>query len=216
MSQFNPFGKPLKNLLAEDLAILRSTSEGWFAEYKSEVPIPSRIARSISSFANQQGGLLFFGVEGDRTGDNFAKSFPGVPVEDWPALQNRITSSVNAHVTPHPFFEARFIRGPDPSLGLPDDKGIIMIRIPLGLDAPYLHSDGRIYRRVADQSQPTHELDRSALDFLWARKEKAEKVFRETLEREPLVSEAEGDMPRLTMFAFADPSGGHRVRTGSI
>lgn len=41
-----------------------------------------------------------------------------------------------------------------------------MVHIPWGADAPSVHREGRIYRRVGDGSEPKAENDRFVLDQL--------------------------------------------------
>lgn len=55
-AMFDPFGKPLADVKAADLARLRDVEEGWYVEYKATSPNADRIARSLCSFANQYGG----------------------------------------------------------------------------------------------------------------------------------------------------------------
>jgi hypothetical protein len=53
---YSPFPKPLSDIVAADLSVLRSVVEGWYVEYRRLVPNASSIAKSISAFANQFGG----------------------------------------------------------------------------------------------------------------------------------------------------------------
>jgi len=56
MVEYTPFTKILRDVEAIDLVALRQAVEGWYVEYKREVPNATSIAKSLSSFANTYGG----------------------------------------------------------------------------------------------------------------------------------------------------------------
>ena len=213
MESFNPFLVGIRELQAADLCRLKDVAEGWHVEYKAVVPDAKSIAKSISSFANQYGGWLFFGIAAKSGGDNTPSSYPGVPLADWPQLQERISSAVTAHLSHAPSFEVRAIQGPVPDIQLPANRAVVAVHVRRGLDAPYVHSTGRIYRRVADQSDPRPETDRAALDLLWARRDRAQEEFRDFLESEPELSKAEADAAHMDVFLFCEPVGERGVNS---
>lgn len=207
MESFSPFLVGIRALQAADLCRLKDVAEGWHVEYKAVVPDAKSIAKSVSSFANQYGGWLFFGIAAESGGDNTPSSYPGVPLAEWPQQQERISSAATSHLSHAPLFEVRAIRGPMPDIHLPADRVVIAVHIQRGLDAPYVHSSGRIYRRVADQSDPRPETDRAALDLLWARRDRAQEAFRDFIEREPALSDAEINAAHMDVFLFCEPVG---------
>lgn len=213
MGSFSPFLVGIRELQASDLCRLKDVAEGWHVEYKAEVPNAKSIAKSISAFANQYGGWLFFGIAAKPGGDNTPLSYPGVPVTDWPQLQECISSAVTSHLSHAPLFEVRAIQGPSPDIQLPPNRAIVVVHVQRGLDAPYVHSSGRIYRRVADQSDPKPEADRSALDLLWARRDRAQEEFRDFLENEPQLSKGEADAAHMDVFLFCEPVGERGVNS---
>jgi len=77
--QYNPFFKTLRDVVAEDLAQLRSVSEGWFVDYKRTALDTRELGKHISAFANQRGGWLIFGIEEAQDGSRTAAFFPGIP-----------------------------------------------------------------------------------------------------------------------------------------
>jgi len=202
---FNPFNKSLKEVKASDLAILKTTSEGWYVEYKQSLPIASKIAKSICAFANHYGGWLFFGIESSDDGQNVAKSFPGVTANTWNKMQQRIRDAVAQHINPIPHFECVAIKGPCKTLSLSKTNCVITIQIPQGNNPPYIHSSGRIYRRVADKSDPVHETDRNVLDLLWERKQTTRDRFKRFIEEQPILSSAEDELTLFSAYFFADP-----------
>ena len=54
---YRPFADNLQEVPPEDLIRLKDVHEGWYAEYKGELIANRELAKSLSSFANQYGGL---------------------------------------------------------------------------------------------------------------------------------------------------------------
>ena len=169
MPPYSPFDKPIERLQPPDLAALWDTREGWYVEYKSD-PVPARsLAKSLSAFANTYGGWLFLGVKEESKDNAVAGSFPGVAASDLDALLQRLRHSAAEHLNPTPFFNTQVLRGPCEAIGLGEERCVIAVEIPRSITTPHVHKDGRIYRRVADGSEPKPEADRFVLDQLWLR-----------------------------------------------
>ena len=210
-----PFDKEIGDLLAEDLAELKEVYEGWFVEYKEEAISPRNIAKGLSTFANQYGGWLFFGIAEDRD-NRTAGSFPGIPTGSVQHTLDAIRNASKDLVRPSVFYEHKIFGGPIHAISLPADHSIIVVRVPQGPDTPYFHNDGRIYRRVGDASGPQHITDRSELDRLSARREEALNRSNIRIERSPVTSQAERDIPYLHVHILSDPYEilGHRYAGG--
>lgn len=204
--RYNPFGKPFSKVEAKDLKVLEEVAEGWYVEYKREVPSTKSVAKSVSAFANHYGGWVFYGIDEKRDGSRQAGSFPGVDTASVPSLERLIREAVAAHVSPPSQFEVGTLKGPCLEIGLPDNKSIIGVRVPLGYEAPYIHSSGKIYRRVGDASEPKPETDRSALDLLWERSRESDSRMESFLRTEPLLSKAEEETTLAQVFLLTDPS----------
>jgi Putative DNA-binding domain len=198
-SRYNPFGKPLSELKVEDLTVLCSVQEGWYVEYKRELPSVRSIAKSISALANTYGGWLFYGIEENRD-TRSAEAYPGLPTADIAKIETTIRQSASSSISPAPFFEAITLSGPNTELGLADDRSIIVIEVPLSYEAPHVHIDGRIYRRVGDESSPRPETDRHFLDLLWQRGEKRRSALRDMLTRVPIMSSEHPGASYLEIF----------------
>lgn len=207
--RFNPFDKALNELTAEDLATLRTVAEGWYVEYKAKKIDHEKIAKSISSFANHYGGWLFFGVEEAKADDGslVASAFPGIPKSEVGSLVSRLSEAVARHMNPDAYFEHKVLGGPCKSIGLADDRSVIAIEIPGGANPPYVHKNGRIYRRIADRSEPTAETDRAVLDMLWERGRRKREAFADQIRALPEKTEEEVGRPYVHLFLFADPLG---------
>jgi hypothetical protein len=200
VSDYNPFDKLLRDVEASDLNVLRTVSEGWYVEYKSEVPKASAIAKSIAAFANTYGGWLFYGIAEKPGAENVADQFPGIARDAVDATLQRIRQAVAQGLNPCPHFDTRVIWGPEETIGLEADCGIICITIPRGHAAPFIHNGGHIYRRVADGSEPRPESDRFVLDQLWRRGEDVRKDYADWLERDLELSQAEDQNSYLRLF----------------
>jgi hypothetical protein len=104
------------------------------------------------------------------------------------------------------------IYGPVSELELPPDRAVMVVGIPEGTNPPYIHSSGRIYRRIADESDPKPETDRHVLDLLWERGEKTRRRLKKFLTERPLLSQGESNGPvHAYLYLLADPHFvGHR------
>lgn len=202
--RFNPFSKLVAELSPADLAVLNNVQEGWYVEYKQLVPNARSIAKSISSFANHYGGWLVYGVARHSTHPLLPGSFVGIPSETMTAECARIRDAVRTCLSPAPYFELKQLDGPVVELGLPSGHSVIVVQTPLGLDAPYVHASGAIYRRVADASEPKPETDRLVLDNLWQRGRDLRKRLVRLLRRRPVVSKPEENNPYCHLYLVPD------------
>lgn len=211
---YSPFVSPLHALAAHDLKSLRSVEEGWYVDYKREITKPEAAAKALSSFANTYGGWIICGVEASGGGSPVPSAFPGIPAAEVPRLLEVLQRGASTCVQPTPFYETRTIVGPDAETGLAADRAVVVVRVPPGARAPYVHASGRIYRRVADSSEPRPETDRHVLDLLWERSRATRDRWADIIEQEFVLSEGEGDQPMAHFFLTCDPHGdrGSRLR----
>lgn len=201
---YTPFSKSLVDLEASDLTALREVSEGWYVEYKRQVPNIGSIAKSLSAFANQYGGWLFYGVEEKKDGTRVAGSFPGLSISELPEFELRIRNAAAHHVNPTPNFESRLVKGPSTELGLGAEKAVLVLHVPYGRNAPYIHSSGVIYRRVADESDPKRETDRATLDLLWERGRRDRNKLAQFFTQTPRRSRGENEGSYMQLFLMTN------------
>ncbi|WP_395517748.1 AlbA family DNA-binding domain-containing protein [Pseudorhizobium flavum] len=201
---YNPFDKDFEQITSTDLGILTSVAEGWYVEYKREVPNASAIAKSVTAFANTYGGWLFYGITEDSKDNPVAGSSLGIPSDEADGALQRIRQAVANHSQPSPYFRAKALFGPIEELGLPEGRCIVVTQIPWGPEAPFIHKDGRIYRRVGDGSEPRPETDRFILDQLWKRSSGVTRKYNEWVEREIENSEAEEHAAYARIFLISD------------
>lgn len=205
MQRYSPFDKAIHDLQPPDLTILKNVHEGWYVEYKRQMIKASALAKSLSAFANTYGGWLFIGVQ-EQSGDNVvAGEFPGIPEEDVEGALQSLRKSAADHLNPTPFFETTVLRGPCDENGLAEGKAIIAVEIPQSHTAPHVHKDGRIYRRVADGSEPKPETDRFVLDQLWRRAEPLRKMTRNWIKRDPEFSQKDEGISYVRLLLCVDP-----------
>jgi len=188
--RYNPFSSDLEDLSAAELGILKDVAEGWYVEYKSDVLSAKKVAKLLASFANHYGGWIFYGVAEAKDGSQTAGSFPGLEQGQVGLLVQRLRDASRNTVTPPPYYDYRIIKGP-----------------------PYIHSDGRIYRRVADSSDPSPETDRFTLDHLWQRGQRERTKLASFLKQQPILSEAESELSYVDVFLLSDPFGVASERT---
>ena len=214
-SRFTPFEKDLTAVLPEDLSVLRDVHEGWYVEYKSELSQPRDIAKSISSFANQLGGWIFYGIHEDNQ-MHVADTFPGIPNSEVPSALESIRNASKDLISPDVFYNTKVFEGPIDSVGLTSGRSVVMVQVPQGADCPYLHNNGRIYRRVADSSDPKPETDRARLDLLVERGVQAQSRLENRITRQPSISKNEKDNCYVHISILSDPyeTMGHQYTMG--
>jgi hypothetical protein len=200
---YNPFAKALQTVTADDLAALVHVAEGWYVEYKrAPIAIPD-IAKQLSAFANQYGGWLLFGVEAaDRS--RMASAFPGMSDSETGALSLRIREATSSHIAPAVLYEEHVVRGPCKPINLKEGHSILIVGIPQGVDPPYVHSSGRIFRRLGDQSKPKEETDRHSLDLLWERGKRFRRKVSRRFRAIPELPEAQRDSAWAFVFLAPD------------
>jgi len=201
---FNPFGKAIDDIQEKDLIVLRDVAEGWYVDYKQEGIKTDDLAKHLSAFSNQYGGFLFIGIREAEDGSRKAGTFVGVPKEKLASLSLQIREAAVTHVSPPILYEERVVVGSNEEIGLSVGKVILIIGIPQGINPPYIHSSGRIYRRLADQSKPKEETDRYILDDLWRRGKEGRANISQFLTKTPELPEAQRDS--VWAFIYLTPN----------
>lgn len=186
------------------MAGLCDVAEGWYVEYKSELPSLRDLAKSLSSFANRSGGWLFLGVM-ENHDDNTAASFPGIPDQDVPTALERVRNAAKDLLQPTVLYDTRTLAGPLPATSLASGRSIIVVRIPEGASPPYVHNEGRIYIRTGDSSSPVPANDRTTVELLYRKGEEKTSLLEARASRMPEVSKAESNNSYLHLFICSDP-----------
>lgn len=187
----------LEDISTQHIDEIKTLEEGWFVEFKSSFTDTTKIAKSISSFANAYGGILIIGIQETQKGRNFSHFTPlSKNTADETTL--RLRQAVESHLNPCPFFESKLIEIPNLDNTNPNDQWIIFVKIPKGEKAPYLHSSGAIYTRKGDSSSPVALTDQTLLERLWSdRAKRTEEIERRI---NFLREQSASDFPRLDIF----------------
>jgi predicted HTH transcriptional regulator len=210
MNNFNPFGKPIQRITGTDLHILRNVHEDWYIDYKRKSLSIEKYGKHISSFANQYGGWIFIGIKELELKDSNEKGmvagdFCGIPSDEVPKTLLQIRESISRYVNPDVYYETKIINGPNNKIGLAKGKSIIIIGIPQGVNPPYIHKTGKIYKRIADQSDPKAETDRFILDDLWKRGIKQKEKLEKFVLNVPKLSDNEKNNPYIYLYFLTNP-----------
>lgn len=153
---YSPFSN-VKNIIEisslqySDLQVLSSLTESYSIEYKSEFNDKfkaEKLPKTISAFANSNGGWLFIGV--DDNGNIQDVDLTGVCEED-------IYSIIGSRVSPIPTIYIAILYKDSNR-----NAGVIVIYTEEGKNTPYV-SNGTIYVRNGKESKPA---ERSTIDLL--------------------------------------------------
>jgi hypothetical protein len=180
--------------------MLKEVSEGWYIDYKSQELKISDYAKHISAFANQYGGWLLLGVKESDDGRRVASEFIGIPNEKIEQISREIREASAAHCNPEVLYEEEVYDGPIEEIGLDEGKSILIIGIPMSRNTPHIHSSGRIYRRLSDQSKPKEETDRYILDDLWKRGKDYQDKVTNYLKSIPDLPEPQSETPWVHIY----------------
>lgn len=151
---YNPFDKKFSELVEQDLFQLidRQISEGWYIEYKREIPTTSigkldslKISKSVSSFANTKGGWIFWGITTDNK--NNPTTIDGVNIADYKNIEDQISQTINSNISPKPIYHIRKIE-------LVNQNYLFIILVEESPTPPYITSQGVIYQRENNESKP--------------------------------------------------------------
>ncbi|HJM90135.1 MAG TPA: ATP-binding protein [Dehalococcoidia bacterium] len=183
---FNPFDKTLLDPLdSADLAALitHQVAEGYYVEYMSEFPGNAKIAHSIASLANTNGGWYFVGTTEDR---GVATDIRGFSIDENPDPIAKVRDIARSRIDPIPVFYSQLV-------SVADNAYVLAVYVPGEQDTPFVTSDGRVYRRVADSSDPIPENDCGAFDRLVDAGKRAGERFQEFCVDERQFSKGEED-----------------------
>lgn len=144
---YNPFNKNISELIYDDLKKLieNNISEGWNIEYKEKFPKDNKkIANSIASFANSEGGWYIVGIKENKNESN-PFEIVGFELESNRKPDDKITNIVKDNINPIPYFETKLVE-------IPENKVVLVVQVFESHDPPYFSKDG-VYIRVGGTSK---------------------------------------------------------------
>jgi predicted HTH transcriptional regulator len=168
---YNPFNKRIgERLCPNDLQDLvkQEVAEGYFIECKRQLPKTLKIARSIALFANTYGGWYIVGAKTNE--HNVITAIDGFTQGSCPDPISVVREAAKQHTDPVPMFFVSLVE-------LDTGNLVLVVNVPGNQDTPFITSDGRLYRRTHDSSDPVPETSRYALDQLMERGQLASKRF---------------------------------------
>jgi predicted HTH transcriptional regulator len=141
MMTFSPFDKDIEELDEQELQKLidKSICEGWYIEYKSDLPKKSdkiesiKIVKTISAFANTKGGWLFYGVESDNK--NIAINLCGIDLTKYNNLTDQISQIISGNIAPKPIYQFK-------TVNLKSGKVVFIIKVDESPTPPYYYKSG--------------------------------------------------------------------------
>lgn len=192
----NIFNKKINDLTYNDVKKLVNDDikEGWMVEYKRQFKKSKDIAKSISSFANSEGGYYIVGIKESDDEKNEPNEIIGISHNDKNSPYEKIANAIKDHISPVPYFETKVIDIPN------SDRYIVVVMIPEGKNPPYLHH-GSIYQRVGEVTNPKTIKDRYILDYLIAKSEKNEKNMNNFFENDISIMK-EKNNPILELYFY--------------
>ncbi len=152
-------GKTLNDLNQDDLERLKAdeVSESYFIEYKS-LWDPFKVARSVASFANTEGGTVVVGIDDD---DMVPIAVEGITFGG--NLLESLDQSVRQHITPVPMYSAVVVP-------LATGRVCLVVQVPSGYDTPHvLVRTGQILERSNTSSDPVPPQNRERIRELFDR-----------------------------------------------
>lgn len=153
MTEYTPFSTEIENLDEQELQKLidNSISEGWYIEFKADIPKKnskldvSKIVKTISAFANTKGGWLFYGVQANDK--NIATEICGINLNEYKNISDQISQIISSNIAPKPIYHFK-------TVPLQSGKFVFIIKIEESPIPPYITSQGVIYQRENNESNP--------------------------------------------------------------
>jgi hypothetical protein len=153
MTEYSPFDKDLEDLDEQELQKLidNSISEGWYVEFKADIPKKTskidgaKIVKSISAFANTKGGWLFYGVQANEK--NIATNLCGIDFNEYKNISDQVSQIISSNIAPKPIYHFK-------TVPLESGNFVFVIKIEESPTPPYITSQGVIYQRENNESNP--------------------------------------------------------------
>jgi hypothetical protein len=167
----NIFTIPIKEITYDNVISFcqQGVPEGINLDYKRDFP-PSGLEKTISAFANTNGGVIIIGVEDE---DSKPKPpFEGIDYKD--KLEERVWNIIVGNIYPPVFPDIRVC----PQV---DNKTFVLIRIPQSNETPHaIFNNKKAYIRTGNRNKPEDLATMEQIEWLINRRKKSEE-FREHL-----------------------------------
>jgi len=193
---YNPFNKNISEIKYEDLEKLieNNISEGWFMEYKGSFPNNKKIANSIASFANSEGGWYIIGIE-EKENEANPYEIVGFDLQTNRKPDDKITNIVKDNIDPIPYFKSQIVE-------IPENKVVLIVQVFENHNPPYI-SNGSVYIRVGETSKPLAIDDRYQFDKLLNKRENYRKKVNSFMDNK-FFFENSYTQPYLEFYVYLD------------
>jgi hypothetical protein len=164
--------KPVELVTFDDIEAfcLQGHAEGPRLDYKAE--IPAKLHKLVAAFANSLGGLVVFGIEGDKVTNK--PVWPPKGMKKAPGIEERITAICRDNIYPPVRPQISTI------IDNPHDPGTVLavIRVDESPEAPHA-VDGFIYERTGSQGDRFDYAKIDRISYLLQRRGRIEEQRRD-------------------------------------
>lgn len=133
-------------MTADEIKNIVRCGETSTRQFKETFKVAEDIANEFVAFSNSEGGSIFIGID-DKTGE-----IKGLDFIQLRNIGQLISAAAESRVHPAIY--------PDVDTILVDDKAVMVISVPKGIDTPYTNNKGEVYvkqgpdkRRVTDNNE---------------------------------------------------------------
>ena len=176
----------------------REFGEGVRVEYKRDFDIKKHIPKTVSAFANTQGGIFIIGAETDKT-TNKVIAIDGIPNSG--GIEEQIQQSALRSIHPEVIPEVIICDVPENP-----NNVVVIVRVGESPQAPHaIQNSTKVYIRVGSITQP-YELKLAEIDqieYMLKRREDSQITTRQILDRteERIESFFITNKPNITVIA---------------
>jgi len=200
MIDFNPFECELHDIDEDKLNILisKSVAESWYIEYKDALITDSKkISKSISAFANAEGGWYFMGIKSDSK-TNIATEISGIDTSNQKDLADRISKLIIGNISPAPDFEIKIVE-------LKSGNSVVIVKVEEGIEPPYITSSGTIHQREHNANNPVR--DRYLIEKMYEKAKNNQEIIERftAFDYGETKGQGDDDQAYLELFLFPSP-----------
>ena len=160
-----------KITFADVEAFCREWGEGVRVEYKSKV---ANVPKTVSAFANSQGGVFIIGVKADKSNNNVEFPIKGIPNQG--GLEDQVTNSMSDGIHPPVMPEITIV--PTETEG----HAVIVVRVDESPHAPHaIQNSTKVYIRTGSVSQPYKLADIDRIEYMLKRREDSKIIYGQIL-----------------------------------
>lgn len=190
------FTMPMQQIEFEHVkAFCEEWAEGVSVEYKKEAE-PKTIAKTVSAFANWQGGVFIIGVKADKK--NNKAMFPITGIPNKVGREEAIMQSAATRIYPRIMPEVAVVHTEK------EDHVVVVVRVEESLLAPHaMQNSNEVYIRTGSVSHPYKLADMDRIQYMLRRREDSTIVYGQIIKRmeDRMAKYIDPDHPSITAIA---------------